>query len=158
MPALIDISPILNEAGATFVKETGERVKQVYPANDYMLKAGEMLRHEAGAFDLSIFGWEFFEDVERGIPPLIKFVPLKPATPLVRVQLYEWSIKKGYQFESDSKRRSFAFALRRYILNWGTQLYRDGGRKDIYTPKIDAMMKTLSDKIGKVIIDTKLLN
>ena len=156
MPTLIDISPVLDKAGADFVQQTGNRVKQVYPANNYMLKAGAMLRHETSVFTLSIYGWEFFEDVETGIPPLIGKT-LKPATPLVRVQLYDWSIRKGISFEKDYQRKSFAWNLRQKILKFGTQLYRSGGRKDIYTPKIESMMKYLNENLGKVILNTQLL-
>jgi hypothetical protein len=157
MPIAIEIGVMLKSESEGFIKATQEAIRKAYPHNDYIRGAADTLRDESTGQTLTVYGWKYFENVEKGIPPLIKFAPLKPANPLVRVQLYNWSIRKGLQFETDSKRKQFAWLLRRKILNEGTQLFRSGGRSDIYTPEIDKLIQSVADKSAKIIVNERIL-
>lgn len=147
---------MLKSESAVFIETVQGKIRAAYPDNDYIRGAADTMRDDTKADTLTVLGWKYFENVEKGIPPLIGF-PLKPANPLVRVRLYDWSIKKGISFESDSKRRSFAYLLRQKILREGTSLYRRGGRADIYTPEIDKLIKSVAEKAAKILVNEKIL-
>lgn len=160
MPILTNITQqteaMLKAESADFIKTVQGNIRSAYPDNDYIRGAADTMRDDTNGETLTVWGWKYFENVEKGIPPLIGF-PLKPANPLVRVRLYDWSIKKGINFESDSKRKSFAYLLRRKILREGTLLYRKGGRADIYTPEIDKLIQSVAEKAAKIVVKERIL-
>lgn len=160
MPKLIKITAnteaMLKEESSAFIETVQGNIRRAYPHNDYIRGAADTMRDGTHGSTLTVWGWQYFENVEKGIPPLIGF-PLKPASPLVRVQLYNWSIRKGIQFATDSQRKSFAYNLRQKILKYGTALYRSGGRADIYTPEMEKLTKSVAEKAAKIIVNTDLL-
>lgn len=160
MPILTDITrkteDMLKAESGEFISTVQQNIRSAYPDNDYIRGAADTMRDGTEGNTLTVFGWQYFENVEKGIPPLIGFA-LRPANPLVRVRLYDWSIRKGIPFESDSKRKSFAYMLRQKILREGTRLYRSGGRSDIYTPEIDKLIQSVADKAAKIIVNERIL-
>ena len=161
MPILTNITQqteaMLKAESDEFIKTVQGNIRTAYPDNDYIRGAADTMRDATEGETLTVFGWKYFENVEKGIPPLIGFAPLKPANPLVRVRIYDWSIRKGISFESDSKRKSFAYLLRQKILHEGTALYRRGGRSDIYTPEIDNLIKSVAEKAAKIVVKERIL-
>ena len=161
MPKLTTIvsatEQMLKSESADFIQKVQGNIREAYPHNDYLRGAADTMKDATVGETLTVMGWKYFENVEKGIPPLISFIPLKPANPLVRVQLYNWSIRKGYSFDSDSERKSFAYYLRRKILNFGTKLFRRGGRSDIYTPEIDVLIKNVAAKAARIIVNERIL-
>lgn len=154
MPKLIDISNTLKQTGDDFVKVVSENIRKAYPINDYIRANADTMRVEASEQGLIIWGGQYFENVETGIPPIAGKGSYKFAN--VRGKLFDWSIRAGIQFDTESQRRSFAFLLRRKIFNEGTALYRAGGRKDIYTPEIDGMIEKISNAFVTAIVNTRL--
>lgn len=59
--------------------------------------------------------------------------------------LEQWSRDKGLQFETESKRRSFAYLLGRKIAREGTQRYREP--QDVYS----SITRQAADDIGEMI-------
>lgn len=57
----------------------------------------------------------------------------------------QWMDDKGIQVE---KPDSFAYLVARKIAREGTQLFRNGGRSDIYSSEIKGTIERMSDKIG----------
>jgi hypothetical protein len=57
----------------------------------------------------------------------------------------QWMDDKGIQVE---KPDSFAYLVARKIANEGTQLFRNGGRSDIYSPEVKDTVERVSDGIG----------
>ena len=161
MPVLTDITrkteDMLKAESGEFISTVQENIRNAYPHNDYIRGAADTMRDETEGDTLTVFGWKYFENVEKGIPPLIGFAPLKPANPLVRVRIYDWSIRKGISFESDSKRKSFAYFTRRKILYEGTRLFKQGGRSDIYTPEIDKLIQSVAEKAAKIVVNERIL-
>lgn len=160
MPTLTDITrkteDMLKAESGEFISTVQQNIRNAYPDNDYIRGAADTMRDGTEGETLTVFGWKYFENVEKGIPPLIGF-SLRPANPLVRVRLYDWSIRKGIPFESDSKRKSFAYMLRQKILREGTRLYRSGGRSDIYTPEIDKLIQSVAEKAAKIVVNERIL-
>jgi hypothetical protein len=66
--------------------------------------------------------------------------------------LYQWSLDKGISFDTDRERRSFAFLLARKIQNEGTQLFRDGGRADVYSNEIPKTINTIARKLADEVV------
>lgn len=62
--------------------------------------------------------------------------------------LEQWSRDKGLQFETESKRRSFAYLLSRKIAREGTQRYREP--QDVYS----SITRQAADDIGEMIKGT----
>ena len=165
MPVLTDITrkteDMLKAESGEFISTVQENIRNAYPHNDYIRGAADTMRDETEGDTLTVFGWKYFENVEKGIPPLIGFAPLKPANPLVRVRIYDWSIRKGISFESDSKRKSFAWITRQNILNFGTKLWQEKGKFGqgipIYTPEIDKLIQSVAEKAAKIIVNERIL-
>lgn len=57
----------------------------------------------------------------------------------------QWMDDKGIQVE---KPDSFAYLVARKIAREGTQLFRNGGRSDIYSPEVKDTVERVSDGIG----------
>lgn len=57
----------------------------------------------------------------------------------------QWMDDKGIQVE---KPDSFAYLVARKIAREGTQLFRNGGRSDIYSPEVNDTVERVSDGIG----------
>lgn len=57
----------------------------------------------------------------------------------------QWMDDKGIQVQ---KPDSFAFLVARKIANEGTQLFRNGGRDDIYSPEVKDTVERVSQGIG----------
>lgn len=57
----------------------------------------------------------------------------------------QWMDDKGIQVE---KPDSFAYLVARKIAKEGTQIFRNGGRSDIYSPEVKDTVERVSDGIG----------
>ena len=57
----------------------------------------------------------------------------------------QWMDDKGIQVQ---KPDSFAYLVARKIANEGTQLFRNGGRDDIYSPEVKDTVERVSQGIG----------
>lgn len=66
--------------------------------------------------------------------------------------LYQWSLDKGISFDSDRERRSFAYLLAKKIQSEGTQLFRDGGRADVYSNEIPKTINNIARKLADEVV------
>ena len=158
MPNNLDTDVILMQSAKDFIMRVKSNIQRVHRNNDYFLEntiPDGKIHEEVTKDSLIIWGWAYFENVERGIPPLFGRFTLTNQN--VKQKIYDWSIKAGISFDSDSKRRSFAWATRRKIGFEGTRQYRSGGRKDIYTSEYPKLITDIEDKISKKIKEMKLL-
>ena len=156
MPDLIDIQNIFNQESDLFMKNVKANIERAYTANLYLRHFADTMSKQVGQDRLIIYGEQFFENVENGIPPLKG----KAATNQgVREKIYRWTFAVGMSFQSDSARRRWARWKRQDIWNFGTKAWRNPAlrRKNLYTPEIDRLVQSASQRIGKLIIDTKLV-
>lgn len=102
--------------------------------------------HDKFSIHAVLWGRDFFQGLEtgrkggkvpRGFYQMIK----------------QWSIDKGIQFDKESQRSTFAYFVARKIAAEGTQLYRKGGRKDIYTPEVESAYSDIQDLVGERFTD-----
>lgn len=66
--------------------------------------------------------------------------------------LYQWSLDKGISFDTDRERRSFAYLLAKKIQKEGTQLFRDGGRADVYSNEIPKTIDNIARKLADEVV------
>lgn len=94
--------------------------------------------------ELGAFSGEFapLQTLEIGRPP--GKVPRKFAD-----ILYKWSLDKGLHFDTDSRRRSFAYLLGRRIAEQGT--LRHVNHVDIYSNLTHQTADALNIKLGELI-------
>lgn len=63
--------------------------------------------------------------------------------------ILQWVKDKGLDAQVDNP-KTFAYFVAKKIAKEGTELYRIGGRNDIYTPEIERTMESLADKISAI--------
>lgn len=104
-------------------------------ASGRTVRSMEIVDEPSGA---TLYGRAFFATLETGRRPG-KWPP--------REKIYRWSIDKKIAFRDDRQRRAFSFLTARKIGREGTELYREGGRKDIFTDVIDRELAKLEGRI-----------
>lgn len=72
--------------------------------------------------------------------------------------LREWADIRGLTAGmTDSQAQHLASYLAWYIKRYGSRLYREGGRRDIITPAVEAAKATLAERLG-AFYDTEINN
>lgn len=123
-------------------------------------KTKESLRYEVESDEyggkLTIYGRQYFQGVEEGRPA--GKIPYTKENPhLFADILYQWAKDKGILStfgDTEEKQRSVLFIVGQKIKYHGTQLYRDGGRLDIYSNVFDEELPKLKEKMGYIIKQT----
>jgi hypothetical protein len=151
----LEVNKTLEKELKAFKVKVQGKIRKAYPYNDYIRANADSMHEDVSNYTGIVWGATYFENVEKGIPPL--FGKFKLTNRNVKQKIFDWSIKAGISFESESKRKSFAFALRQKIGWHGTQLYRKGGRKDIYSNEFQPLYDNLTNEIGKIILQYRLL-
>lgn len=64
--------------------------------------------------------------------------------------IQQWVKDKNIQVE---KPKSFAYLVARKIANEGTELFRNGGRADIYSPDVEKTINNIMDRVFGIIVD-----
>jgi hypothetical protein len=64
--------------------------------------------------------------------------------------IQQWVEDKKIQVE---KPKSFAYLVARKIANEGTELFRNGGRADIYSPDVEETIKNIMDRVFGILAD-----
>lgn len=117
-------------------------------------KTKESLRYEVESDEyggkLTIYGRQYFQGVEEGRPA--GKIPYR-----FQDILYDWAQAKGILStfgDTEKKQRSVLYIVGQKIKHHGTQLYRDGGRLDIYSSVFEEELPKLKEKMGYIIKQT----
>jgi len=94
---------------------------------------------------VEVFGREYFATVETGRKP----TPDKKPSRAMIDNIKEWTNAKGIP-------ESAAWGIATNINKFGTKLWQQGGRKDIYTEPIPSFLNILGEQLGLSIIDQTL--
>ena len=117
-------------------------------------KTEQSIHEDATIDSLIVWGREDFDNLEKGTSPQqaqrLNFTQLK-------ANIYEWSKYLPINFATNKKRYSFAWNVSDKIVEFGTKLYRQGGRKDIYSNEFQPLYDSISAQISNVILEYKLL-
>ena len=107
-------------------------------------KAINSLRQDATNNSLTIYAVDYFKNLETGT---------KPGTYVSSKAINTWANAKGY-WDGDNFR---ANTISRRIFNSGSKLFRDGGRTDVYTNEIPSLINRIAERVGKEIVNIKLI-
>lgn len=151
----LGVNTTLEKELKTFKEKVQGKIRKAYTNNDYVRSNADSMREDVSNNTGIVWGAQFFDNVEKGIPPL--FGRFNCRNRGVKEKILEWTYKAGLSFESESKRKSFAWALRQKIGWYGTALFRSGGRKDIYTNEFQPLYDNITKEIGQIFIEYKLL-
>lgn len=113
-------------------------------------KTKESLELVLTDYGFQIVGRQYFQGVEEGRGP--GGIP-RNMTSIIR----QWMTDKGIEDQfgkTESEKRSAAYLIGQYIANNGTQLYRKGGRDDIYTTVITEELPDLFEQIEGRVLET----
>jgi len=139
----IDFSKILSEgANKTINGIVASIIKNGQNASG---KTIQNLHEEVSPNRLIIWGNDY---IEKGTPP---------NSGLVFNTLYFWSQYKGMTFGSNKERFFFARNATNKINEEGSLLFRKGGRKDVYSDKVQPLMDNIAERAGKEIVNIKLI-
>lgn len=108
-------------------------------------KTAESLEVVEGSDSVTLVGRKYFDNLERGVPPWSSINKKKVRS--FGYILYQWSQDKGLTFADEDERKSFAFALAYKIANHGTELFREGGRADVYSSEIPDTIKRIIERM-----------
>lgn len=108
------------------------------------------MRIEGGNIIGEIWGRPYTGALETGSRPARKASQNPKLTQkIMAANLAQWMKVRGLATGMTDKQLKLAAEhLAWYIRRYGTQLYRNGGRRDIITPGIEATVQTLSDRLG----------
>ena len=107
-------------------------------------KAINSLRQDATNNSLAIYAVDYFKNLETGT---------KPGTYVSFKAINTWANAKGY-WDGDNFR---ANTISRRIFHSGSKLFRDGGRTDVYTNEIPGTLQRIANRLGKEIVNIKLI-
>lgn len=86
---------------------------------------------------------------DRTAPPQTLEFGVPPETWVPAARLFQWSLDKGIDFDSDRERWSFAYATKYTIHDKGTKRYTE--HEDIYTTPVDRVVGEVSKVVGATV-------
>ena len=145
MPDIIslDFSRILSDEGNKTIN--GIAASIIKNGQNASGKTIQNLHKEVSQNELIIWGNEY---IEKGTPP---------HSGLVFNTLYFWSQYKQMQFDSNKNRMWFSKRAAYNINQEGSLLFRKGGRRDVYSDKVQPLIERISERVGKEIVNIKLI-
>lgn len=143
-----DLYVVMQEALRDCIADIRRRSTQAgQVATGRTLRALEVrMRIEGGNIIGEIWGLPYTGALETGSRPAKPKYQGKPSREFV-ASMKEWVKVRGLAL-NDKQAQQIAFYLAWYIKRYGTRLYREGGRRDIITPAIEATRRTLEDRLG----------
>lgn len=137
------VEELLREFGKDSVKQIRENIQRA--GKNATGKTSRMIGYESNKTKVTVFGpaWVFTLETGRG--------PYKGGPPAnLKGKIAEWMRAKGVNPRGKQTIEQAAKGIAWFINKHGTELYRQGGRKDILTPVQDSSrIDTLFDKIAK---------
>lgn len=116
------------------------------------------IRPEAKLDTLIVWGRENFHNMETGVSPEEMKNSISSLSYLkVRSNIASWSKYLPLEFATIKERFMFASNVVRNIGEKGSLLFQSGGRTDIYSNEEEWLLKDISDKVGQIIVNTKIL-
>ena len=89
----------------------------------------------------------FFSALETGSQPWSGKTGESMSAQDFRAVIEQWATRKGI-VPAGMKPQSFAYVVARKIMIEGSKLYRQGGRKDIFTPEIERIQDEINENIS----------
>lgn len=96
---------------------------------------------------VTLYGRRAFRTIETGTPPLGDKISLNSFAGI----LYRWSQDKGIVFADENERWSFAYAVAKKIKASGSNLFRRGGRDDVYSNEIPKAVEDIRTRLTNAL-------
>jgi len=147
-----DVNKVLAEEGKAFSTrvKTNLRSKGISKSG----KTEQSIHEDVANSTLIVWGRQDFQNIEKGVSPQeasrLNFTQLKS-------NIYEWSKFLPLSFANNKKRYSFAWNVSNKIVQFGSKLYQSGGRSDIYSNEFQPLYDAITNRLGKIITEYKLL-
>lgn len=146
----MDIKELLNTSLDDCVQDIKRRhVQAGQKATGRTMNALEVrMRSEGLAIIGEIWGFPYTGAWETGSRPARRKGTDEERRAMVR-NLKEWAAIRGLTAGmTDKQAENLAKYLAWYIKRYGSKLYRNGGRRDIITPAIEATQRVLEERLG----------
>lgn len=148
----LNISEILRQEGAQVISDIRDSME-----NNGQWASGQTaskIRMEYDDDSLIILAPDYFKTLEKGISPQ----EARSTTPrFLRQQIFIWAEKKGGVFSGTRDAWRFASNTTNKMREEGSMLFRDGGRTDVYSDKVDPLVNRISDKLANSLLSVKVL-
>lgn len=144
----MDINQILADWADEVIKKIQSNLEST--GTNASGRTSESLEYTVDSDGLTIYGRQYFQGVEKGRPG--GGIPYN-MTDIIR----QWMTDKGIEDQfgtTESQKRSAAYLIGNYIKEHGTQLYRKGGREDIYTNVLEEEVPKLEEYLVTYISGT----
>ena len=142
---MLDVRTILDKRGSEFIY----RVRGNITSEDKYVtgQASNSLREDSTEQMLAIYGVDYFETLETGVPP---------KSNVSTRAILSWGQNRGIL--TNSKADIFnATRMARKIFEQGSFLYRRGGEENIYTNEVDKLVQDIANDLGKAITDIQIV-
>ena len=100
----------------------------------------------------AIYGADYIDTLEKGISP-----ERSRQNPFRETYsgLLRWYQSKGYSTGFTKDRRVYVAAVNQRVV--GSVLFRQGGRFNVYSDKVNPLVNNIKERVADVIINTKIL-
>lgn len=141
-----DINTILSQWSERVIERIGENLDNTNTTASGRTK--ESLAYELTDDGVVIYGRDYIRGVELGRPS--GKIPYN-MTDIISQWIIDKGLESHFEIERPSQLRSVAYLIGQKIKREGTELYRKGGREDIYTNVANEEIETLSDMLSEDI-------
>ena len=160
---MLNLAEINSAVQETFLRElkvTSDAIKENMRKNNQVATGAtiDSIREDVVSNVGSIYGFDHIDTLETGISPerskAVSWIELYR-------NLYNWYKAKGYTVTPEGatttkrdRRVASAVTGQRMM---GSQMWRNGITKNVYSQEVDPLVQRLSDKIGMLVTEIKIL-
>lgn len=112
------------------------------------------IRPESTDTELAIYAPDYFPTLETGISPAMA---MGVNISFLKRRIYGWSVDKGISFIDKKARWWFSTNTATSMQEVGSKLFRSGGRRDVYSDKVEPLIQRLSERISRSLIEYKII-
>ena len=155
---MLDLASFNQSVQDTFLSElrtTSSAIKEDMRKNNQVATGAtiDSIREDVVSNVGSIYGFDHIDTLETGISP-------ERSKAVSRIELYggltKWfSVKHGYTAQGKRDKLISSAVVNQRMM--GSQMWRNGITKNVYSQEVDPLVQRLSDKIGMLVTEIKIL-
>lgn len=155
---MLDLASFNQSVQDTFLSElrtTSSAIKENMRKNNQVATGAtiDSIREDVVSNVGSIYGFDHIDTLETGISP-------ERSKAVSWIELYggltKWfSVKHGYTAQGKRDKLITSAVVNQRMM--GSQMWRNGITKNVYSQEVDPLVQRLSDKIGMLVTEIKIL-
>ena len=155
---MLDLASFNQSVQDTFLSElrtTSSAIKENMRKNNQVATGAtiDSIREDVVSNVGSIYGFDHIDTLETGISP-------ERSKAVSWIELYrgltKWfSVKHGYTAQGKRDKLITSAVVNQRMM--GSQMWRNGITKNVYSQEVDTLVQRLSDKIGMLVTEIKIL-